>query len=99
MITLAFAQMIYYFAISWPAYGGEDGLSITSATTFPASTPCSPLSFFLICYARADGRAGLFVAASRDSRFGAALAGRQAERDCASPRSASGRSPSGSPPS
>ena len=28
MITLAFAQMIYYFAISWPAYGGEDGLSI-----------------------------------------------------------------------
>ena len=28
MITLAFAQMIYYFAISWPAYGGEDGLAI-----------------------------------------------------------------------
>ncbi|MBL4646225.1 MAG: branched-chain amino acid ABC transporter permease, partial [Rhizobiales bacterium] len=23
MITLAFAQMIYYFAISWPTYGGE----------------------------------------------------------------------------
>ena len=22
MITLAFAQMIYYFAIAWPAYGG-----------------------------------------------------------------------------
>jgi len=22
MITLAFAQMVYYFAISWPAYGG-----------------------------------------------------------------------------
>ena len=31
MITLAFAQMIYYFAISWPAYGGEDGLSIHGA--------------------------------------------------------------------
>src|SRR5690606_23027084 len=26
MVTLAFAQMIYYFAISWPRYGGEDGL-------------------------------------------------------------------------
>jgi branched-chain amino acid transport system permease protein len=35
MITLAFAQMIYYFAISWPAYGGEDGLSMASATAFP----------------------------------------------------------------
>ncbi|MEM9045633.1 MAG: branched-chain amino acid ABC transporter permease, partial [Pseudomonadota bacterium] len=28
MITLAFAQMIFYFAISFPAYGGEDGLPI-----------------------------------------------------------------------
>ena len=28
MITLAFGQMFYYFAISWRAYGGEDGLSI-----------------------------------------------------------------------
>ena len=35
MITLAFAQMIYYFAISWPAYGGEDGLSITVRNGFP----------------------------------------------------------------
>ena len=35
MITLAFAQMIYYFAISWPAYGGEDGLSITVRNSFP----------------------------------------------------------------
>ena len=35
MITLAFAQMIFYFAISWPAYGGEDGLSITLRNGFP----------------------------------------------------------------
>ena len=35
MITLAFAQMIYYFAISWPAYGGEDGLSIFVRNQFP----------------------------------------------------------------
>ena len=40
MITLAFAQMIYYFAISWPAYGGEDGLSIYVRNAFSArSTP------------------------------------------------------------
>ena len=35
MITLAFAQMIYYFAISWPAYGGEDGLLIYVRNGFP----------------------------------------------------------------
>ena len=33
MITLAFAQMIYYFAISVPTYGGEDGLSLWSRST------------------------------------------------------------------
>ena len=43
MITLAFAQMIYYFAISWPAYGGEDGLSIYVRNTLSArSTPWTP---------------------------------------------------------
>ena len=51
MITLAFAQMIYYFAISWPAYGGEDGLSITSRNGFPGLNTTDPVSFFLICYA------------------------------------------------
>jgi branched-chain amino acid transport system permease protein len=35
MITLAFAQMIYYLAISLPTYGGEDGLSMWSRSTLP----------------------------------------------------------------
>src|SRR5690606_30805978 len=51
MITLAFAQMIYYFAISWPAYGGEDGLSIALRNQFPGVNTLRPLPFFLICYA------------------------------------------------
>ena len=38
MITLAFGQMFYYFAISWSAYGGEDGMSIYVRNDFPAST-------------------------------------------------------------
>ena len=42
MITLAFAQMVYYFAISWPAYGGEDGLSIYIRNEFPGSTRSIP---------------------------------------------------------
>ena len=51
MITLAFAQMIYYFAISWPAYGGEDGLSIYVRNAFPGINTLRPLDFFLLCYA------------------------------------------------
>ena len=46
MITLAFAQMVYYFAISWPAYGGEDGLSIYIRSEFPGLNTLDPLSFF-----------------------------------------------------
>ena len=79
MITLAFAQMIYYFAISWPAYGGEDGLSITVRNSFPGVDTATPTGLFLVCY-------GVLMAALalvwrlRDSRFGAALqAARQNE--------------------
>ncbi|MBA3448168.1 MAG: branched-chain amino acid ABC transporter permease [Pseudaminobacter sp.] len=79
MITLAFAQMIYYFAISWPAYGGEDGLSIVMRNGFPGLNTAVPLSFFLICYGLLLAALLLF-ALVRDSRFGAALqAGRQNE--------------------
>lgn len=79
MITLAFAQMVYYFAISWPAYGGEDGLSITMRNGFPGLNTADPLSFFLICYALLM-LALLLMWRIRDSRFGAALqAARQNE--------------------
>ena len=43
MITLAFAQMVYYFAISWPAYGGEDGLSFYVRNEFPGVDTLQPL--------------------------------------------------------
>src|SRR3546814_15802433 len=49
MITLAFAQMIYYFAVSLPTYGGEDGLSISLRTALPLIDSEDPLSFFLLC--------------------------------------------------
>ena len=80
MITLAFAQMIYYFAISWPAYGGEDGLSIAMRGALPGVNTAGPLQFFLVCYALLL-LALLFFALLRGSRFGAALqAARQNER-------------------
>jgi branched-chain amino acid transport system permease protein len=79
MITLAFAQMIYYFATSWPAYGGEDGLSLALRNSFPGINAALPLNFFLICYVLLIAALYLF-ARIRDSRFGAALqAARQNE--------------------
>jgi branched-chain amino acid transport system permease protein len=79
MITLAFAQMIYYFAISWPAYGGEDGLSLSSRTLFPGVNTATPLGFFAVCYGAL--LIGLLISAIiRASRFGTALqAARQNE--------------------
>ncbi|MBP1843143.1 branched-chain amino acid transport system permease protein [Rhizobium petrolearium] len=79
MITLAFAQMVYYFAVSWPAYGGEDGLSILVRNQFPGVMTMRPLGFFLICYVVLLVGIGLF-ALIRASRFGNALqAARQNE--------------------
>jgi branched-chain amino acid transport system permease protein len=72
MITLAFAQMIYFFAISWPAYGGEDGLSIYVRNTLGPLDTMHPLTFFLICFALLVGVLGLVVVVTR-SRFGLAL--------------------------
>lgn len=79
MITLAFAQMTYYFAISWPAYGGEDGLSLTLRNTFPGVNTMVPLSFFLVSFGVLLVGLALF-ATLKASRFGAALqASRQNE--------------------
>jgi branched-chain amino acid transport system permease protein len=50
MITLAFGQMLYYFAISWPAYGGEDGLSIHLRNSFPGLNTLDPIQFFGLCF-------------------------------------------------
>jgi branched-chain amino acid transport system permease protein len=74
MITLAFAQMIYYFAISWPSYGGEDGLSVALRNGFPGLNTFKPLSFFIIAYSALLIALYLFSRISK-SRFGAALIG------------------------
>ena len=79
MITLAFAQMIYYFAISWPAYGGEDGLSVPTRAVFPGLNTATPMGFFAVCYGALLVGVTIF-AILRASRFGAALqAARQNE--------------------
>src|SRR5690606_23030298 len=76
---LAFAQMIYYFAISWPAYGGEDGLSIALRNSFPGVNTLRPLPFFLLCYGVLAAALAFFLML-KNARFGAALqASRQNE--------------------
>jgi len=50
MITLAFAQMVYYFAISWPEYGGEDGLPIYVRNRMPGLDTTDPLTFFALAF-------------------------------------------------
>ena len=72
MITLAFGQMLYYFTISWPAYGGEDGLSIYIRNGFPGLNTLDPIQFFAITYVIL-GIALVFTALLAKSPFGLAL--------------------------
>ncbi len=74
MVTLAFAQMLYYFAISWPAYGGEDGLSFYVRNRFPGTNTFDPIQFFAICAVLLLLALGL-VAMLHRARFGLALEG------------------------
>lgn len=72
MITLAFAQMLYYFTIGWPAYGGEDGLSIYLRNSFPGLNTLVPVQFLILSYV-VLGLALWFSARLARSSFGLAL--------------------------
>ncbi|MET4102937.1 branched-chain amino acid transport system permease protein [Roseovarius sp. MBR-78] len=72
MITLAFAQMFYYFTISWGTYGGEDGLSIYVRNGFPGLNTLDPIQFFGLCFAILCGVLWLSARLAR-SPFGLAL--------------------------
>ncbi|HEY9020237.1 MAG: branched-chain amino acid ABC transporter permease [Paracoccaceae bacterium] len=72
MITLAFGQMLYYFTIGWPAYGGEDGLSIYVRNSFPGLNTLVPVQFLILSYV-VLGLALWFSARLARSSFGLAL--------------------------
>jgi branched-chain amino acid transport system permease protein len=80
MITLAFAQMIFYLAISIPTYGGQDGLPLYLQNRLPGVDLGDDLQFFGVCFAAL--LLGLLASARIvGSRFGAALqCARQNER-------------------
>jgi len=72
MITLAFAQMIFYFGISLPTYGGEDGLSIYRRNRLPGVDTGDPLNFFTITFVVL--MIALFLThRMMEAKFGAAL--------------------------
>ena len=72
MVTLAFAQMVYYFAISWPKYGGEDGLGFYVRNKLGGINTMTPLNYFAIC-AGLLLVALLVVSVITQARFGLAL--------------------------
>ncbi len=73
MITLAFGQMFYFFMISWPAYGGEDGMSIYLRNGFPGLNTLDPIQFYALCFVLLAGALWL-VSRVQHSAFGLALA-------------------------
>jgi branched-chain amino acid transport system permease protein len=49
MITLAFAQMLYYFFVSLEKYGGDDGLSLSSRNHLPGLNLGNDSHFYYLC--------------------------------------------------
>ncbi|MEN9314511.1 MAG: hypothetical protein RIS35_904 [Pseudomonadota bacterium] len=75
MITLAFAQMLHYLAVSLSVWGGDDGYGLNAPLTLGAGLDTAhPQALFLVVLAVA---AGAFALSTRlpGSRFGRALAG------------------------
>jgi branched-chain amino acid transport system permease protein len=51
MITLAFAQMIYYLTISMKAYGGDEGVSLAGRSTLPGLDLKDDTTFYYVVLA------------------------------------------------
>ncbi|MEQ8608757.1 MAG: branched-chain amino acid ABC transporter permease [Rhodospirillales bacterium] len=76
MITLAFAQMLYFFMISLPTYGGEDGLNLWARSTLGPLDLYDEWTFYYVTLAALLG----FVFLCRRivaSRFGMVIRGCQ----------------------
>ena len=74
MITLAFAQMIYYVAIGLDRYGGDDGLTIHKRSQFGFIDLSNRTTFYYLCFAVLLGSIYL-VARIVNSRFGLVIRG------------------------
>jgi branched-chain amino acid transport system permease protein len=78
MITLAFAQMLYFFFVSWQTYGGDDGLQLT-ARSWPVADLTNSHFYYLVLASLVI--ATILVVRMVGSRFGMVLRGvRQNDR-------------------
>jgi branched-chain amino acid transport system permease protein len=80
MITLAFAQMVYFLFVSLEGYGGDDGMNLTRRNALPGLDLRDDTTFYYVCVVLLLG----FVLLCRtlvNSRFGMVLQGcRENER-------------------
>lgn len=74
MITLAFAQMLFYVFVSLKAYGGDDGLSLSRRSALPGLNMADDTVFYYVVLALL-GASLYFLGRLRDSRFGRVLRG------------------------
>ena len=80
MITLAFAQMLYFFFVSLEAYGGDDGLSLYGRSRLPGLDLSNRTVFYYVCLVLLLAFLGLAHRLTR-SRFGMVIRGvRENER-------------------
>ncbi|WP_426417122.1 branched-chain amino acid ABC transporter permease [Aestuariirhabdus sp. LZHN29] len=80
MITLAFAQMLYYLFISLYRYGGEDGLSMGGRNLLPGLDLYNDLHFYALCLACLLAY-GWIIQRLLNARFGQVIrAGKQNEK-------------------
>ncbi len=74
MITMAFAQMVYYAIVSIEEYGGDDGLVIDTRSELPGLSLDDPLQLFAVAYVSLILTI-LLVRMITRSRFGMVLQG------------------------
>jgi branched-chain amino acid transport system permease protein len=74
MITLAFAEMLFFFFVSWKTYGGDDGLGFRRRSAIPGIDPRDDVAFYYVCLALLAAFLALCGIILR-ARFGMALQG------------------------
>ena len=74
MITLAFAQMLFYLVVSLKAYGGDDGLPLATRSALAPLDLADDLHFYFVALALLAAVLALFARIDA-ARFGRALAG------------------------
>jgi branched-chain amino acid transport system permease protein len=74
LVTLAFAQMVYFVSVGLDAYGGEDGLVISTRSRFGSVNLSNRTTFYFICLVLLFATIALVAHLAR-TRFGLVLRG------------------------